>query len=270
MVTRKSLFRPFDIHSVHFVFPNRFRQKSQLHFHRPNSGLKTQSLACQPQSSYRMRKLKEQGYQDMLPSVLDLESQDYGVISHRSAGNRLGFSRKFDETDNLLKHAEVCAETKWCKEVHNQSTVDPGLPELVAFLQDTSASGERHPSHGKCGVQGCELDHNAISCTLDSDVDSGSEATRHALWTETSYVVKFKAKQVLHKDQEEIRSPEQVAIEKKVDVHVKDEILVKHVSPEMPPIHGHVRTCWLLIVFRNIHLPLDMSTLKKHKLGRIP
>ncbi|KAI6683293.1 hypothetical protein NL676_029206 [Syzygium grande] len=187
-----------------------------------------------------MRKLKEQGYQDMLPSILDFESQDYGVISHRSAGNRLGFSRKFDETDNLLKHAEVCAETKWCKEVHNQSTVDPGLPELVAFLQDTSASGERHPSHGKCGVQGCELDHNAISCTLDSDVDSGSKATRHALWTETSYVVKFKAKQVLHKDQEEIRSPEQVAIEKKVDVHVKDEILVKHVSPEMPPIHGHI------------------------------
>ncbi|XP_048137356.1 uncharacterized protein LOC115740349 isoform X3 [Rhodamnia argentea] len=119
-----------------------------------------QSLACQPQSSCRMRKLKEQGYEDMHPFVLDLESQRHGVLLHRSAGNRLG---------------------------------------LVAFLQETSAPGERQPSHGKSEVRGCELDHNAISCILDSDAGSGSEVARHALWTETSssYVLKSKAKQVL-------------------------------------------------------------------------
>ncbi|KAL3748658.1 hypothetical protein ACJRO7_009832 [Eucalyptus globulus] len=189
-----------------------------------------------------MRKLKEQGYEDMHPFILDLQSRDSGALLHCSVGNRLGVSRKFDESDNLVKHAEVQAETKWCKEVHYQSTVDLDLPELVAFLQDTSAAGERHPPHGKCRVQGCELDRNAISCLLDSDTDSGSQATRHALWTETSasYAVKFEAQQVLHKDRVEIRSPGQAAMEKKADVHVKDEIPVKHISPEVPPVPGHI------------------------------
>ncbi|KAF8037475.1 hypothetical protein BT93_B0385 [Corymbia citriodora subsp. variegata] len=173
----------------------------------------------------------------MHPFVLDLESRDYGALSHRSAGNR-----RFDEMDNLAKHAEVCPETKWCKEVHYQSTTDPALPELVAFLQDTSASGERHASQGKRGVRGYELGRNANSCILHSDADGGSQLTRHALRTETSasYIVKFTAKQVLDEDRVGIRSPEQVAMEKKVDVYAKDEVPVKHISPQMPLVHGQI------------------------------
>ncbi|KAK9278904.1 hypothetical protein L1049_028485 [Liquidambar formosana] len=68
------------------------------------------------------------------------------------------------------------------------NVMDSELPELVTFLQKSNYQVVKDigidrgvSSQEKCLIENCELDHNIISCLLNSDVDGSNESTNEAV-----------------------------------------------------------------------------------------
>lgn len=102
-----------------------------------------------------------------------------------------------DKRDLLPQYSNRSRDTNQSEErknLHNtERTVVNELPELDVFFHESSYQFVKDicidsglSSQGKCLLKNCELDHNSISCLLNSHVDTNSELIEESLETASS------------------------------------------------------------------------------------
>lgn len=151
---------------------------------------------------------KNTGLKDNNVFISNLKSEDSEVVPNqhpddsrdmhavRNASRASGYMDWKDSVDGNGQHIPHYTCTCSDKEESRERKVgmDNELPELVAFLQESSnyqcfkdiCIDKEVPSQEKYLVENCELDHSRISCILDSDMDSSSESIGETLDSESS------------------------------------------------------------------------------------
>ncbi|CAB4311579.1 unnamed protein product [Prunus armeniaca] len=151
---------------------------------------------------------KNTGLKDNNVFISNLKSEDSEVVSNqhpddsrnmhavRNASRASGYMDWKDSVDGNGQHIPHYTCTCSDKEESRERKVgmDNELPELVAFLQESSnyqcfkdiCIDKEVPSQEKYLVENCELDHSRIACILDSDLDSSSESIGETLDSESS------------------------------------------------------------------------------------
>lgn len=134
--------------------------------------------------------------------VSDLKSQDCGLVlnplpDEKKNGNvaKKPLEATEDNVNGDHRRRQTCApdDSEDSKRRKSHCTVDYELPELVVFLQESSyhfvkdiCIDKEMPCKGKCLVENCELDHDTISCILESDSDRKSELIEQTMTTLSS------------------------------------------------------------------------------------
>uniref|UniRef100_A0A5B7C6T3 18S pre-ribosomal assembly protein gar2-related n=1 Tax=Davidia involucrata TaxID=16924 RepID=A0A5B7C6T3_DAVIN len=135
-----------------------------------------------------------------------LESHEYEVDSRPLLENKRngdavrslleinGFMTRDDSIDgreHITQYTTTPSESGGTEErtdlYTNTHVMDSEMPELAVFLQESNYQVVRDicidrvvPSQESCSVENCELDHNIISCFLNSYVDINSNFTKEA------------------------------------------------------------------------------------------
>lgn len=151
---------------------------------------------------------KNAGLKDNNVFISNLKSEDSEVVPNqhpddsrnmhavRNTSRASGYMDWKDCVDGNGQHIPHYTCTCSDKEESRERKVgmDNELPELVAFLQESSnyqcfkdiCIDKEVPSQEKYFVENCELDHSRISCILDSDLYSSSESIGETLDSESS------------------------------------------------------------------------------------
>lgn len=160
-------------------------------------GLKTNKKTSLELKSSIISGLKTECYEvdsDLLPD--DCQNKD--VVSNPPKVSSFMAWKDSGNTGNHVAHNSDCPrDSKGSEEGKNlytrKSIMEYELPELDVFLHESSYQFLKDicidsgvSSQGRCLVEDCELDHNSISCILNSEVDSNGELTEETLDTASS------------------------------------------------------------------------------------
>lgn len=159
------------------------------------------SLCCQPVLSYKPDyrafkfndDIKEpKGNKGISTSenlvVSDVKSQGCGYAKRNSLRATRDWEDKMDFPGAQRNGSLTDSERTGGRKSYNtrKRTMEYELPELVVFLQDGCyrffkeiCIDKEMPSQSKCYIENCELDHNIISCFLNSDAECKSEPVDH-------------------------------------------------------------------------------------------
>lgn len=155
--------------------------------------------------------------------VSDVKSQGCGYAKLNSLRATHDWEDKMDfpgaQRNGSLTDSE---RTGGRKSYHTRKrTVEYELPELVVFLQDGCyrffkeiCIDKEMPSQSKCSIENCELDHNIISCFLNSDAECQSEPAGKTV---------------------ELLPPVSNGCKPEVDSYTKDEVYVDHCTKQIVP-----------------------------------
>ncbi|KAF3438012.1 hypothetical protein FNV43_RR20768 [Rhamnella rubrinervis] len=156
--------------------------------------------------------------------VSDVKNQGCGYAAIR---NSLRATEDWEDEKDLHRRqtdALTDSERTVRKEYHTRNRdMEYELPELVVFLQESCyhfvkeiCFDKEMPSQPKCFVENCELDHNTISCLLNSDAECKTEPAVNILQPSSPISNGYKP-------------------EGEVDVDAKDDISVDHFTKQIVP-----------------------------------
>ena len=160
-------------------------------------GLKTNKKTSLELKSSIISGLKTECYEvdsDVLPD--DCPNKDV-VSNPPKVSSFMAWKDSGNIGNHVAQNSDCPRDSKGSEEGKNLYTrkniMEYELPELDVFIHESSyqfvkdiCMDSRVPSQGKCLVENCELDHNSISCILNSEVDSNGELTEETLDTASS------------------------------------------------------------------------------------